>query len=73
MDGEQGRLVRRRITFVRDARQRLVTLDACLLALERDPDDRSALQGALQALHTIKGNAGLVGLPTLGITAHALE
>jgi two-component system chemotaxis sensor kinase CheA len=73
MSDEQDRLARRRVTFVQDARRRLAALSASLLALERDPEDRAALNEARRALHTLKGNAGLVGLETLAATAHALE
>ena len=67
------RLARRRVTFVQDARSRLAALSDGLLALERNPADRAALDKVRRALHTLKGNAGLVGLETLAATAHALE
>lgn len=73
MSNEQNRLARRRVTFVQDARRRLAVLSDSLLALERDPADRAALDEARRALHTLKGNAGLVGLETLAATAHVLE
>lgn len=73
MSHESERRTRRRVTFVDDARRRLETLSASLLALERDPADRAALDEARRALHTLKGNAGLVGLETIAATAHALE
>jgi two-component system chemotaxis sensor kinase CheA len=73
MSDEADRLARRRVTFVQDARRRLATLSDSLLALERDPTDRTALDEARRALHTLKGNAGLVGLETTAATAHALE
>jgi len=73
MSDEGDRLARRRVTFVQDARGRLAALSDGLLALERDPSNRAALDEARRALHTLKGNAGLVGLETLAATAHALE
>jgi two-component system chemotaxis sensor kinase CheA len=73
MSDEQERLVRRRVTFVQDAGRRLAALSDSLLALERDPADRAALDEARRALHTLKGNAGLVGLEVLATIAHALE
>ncbi|MFQ6100488.1 MAG: chemotaxis protein CheA [Anaerolineae bacterium] len=73
MESEEERTARRRVTFVHDARRRLATLSDSLLALERDPTDRAALDETLRALHTLKGNAGLVGLETLAATVHALE
>jgi two-component system chemotaxis sensor kinase CheA len=73
MSDEGDRLARRRITFVRDAHSRLVALSDSLLALERDPADWAALDEARRALHTLKGNAGLVELEMLAATAHVLE
>jgi two-component system chemotaxis sensor kinase CheA len=73
MTDEAARLARRRVRFVQDARRRLAVLSDNLLALERDPADRTALDEARRALHTLKGNAGLAGLETLAATAHALE
>jgi two-component system chemotaxis sensor kinase CheA len=73
MSTEADRLARRRVTFVRDASRRLVALSDSLLTLERNPADRAALDEARRALHTLKGNAGLVELETLAAAAHALE
>jgi two-component system chemotaxis sensor kinase CheA len=73
MNDKGERAERRRVTFVHDAHQRLATLSASLLSLERDPTDQTALNEALRALHTLKGNAGFVGLETLVTIAHALE
>jgi two-component system chemotaxis sensor kinase CheA len=73
MSDGSDRLVRRRITFVQDARGRLAALSDGLLALERDPANRAALDEVRRALHTLKGNAGLVGLESLATTAHVLE
>jgi two-component system chemotaxis sensor kinase CheA len=73
MSDGSDRLARRRVTFVQDAHGRLVALSDGLLALECDPADRAALDEVRRALHTLKGNAGLVGLETLVATAHALE
>jgi two-component system chemotaxis sensor kinase CheA len=73
MGDEQDRLTRRRVTFVQDAGRRLAALSDSLLALERDATDRVALDEARRALHTLKGNAGLVELETLAAAAHALE
>lgn len=73
MSDEEGRIARRRVTFVNDARRRLETLSASLLALEWDPTDRAALDEARRALHTLKGNAGMVGSETFAAAAHALE
>ena len=71
--GSEDRLARRRATFVHDARRRLAALSDSLLLLERDPADRAAREEALRALHTLKGNAAVVGLERIAATAHVLE
>jgi two-component system chemotaxis sensor kinase CheA len=71
--GNEDRLARRRATFVHDARRRLAALSDSLLLLERDPADRAAQEEALRALHTLKGNAAVVGLERIAAAAHILE
>jgi two-component system chemotaxis sensor kinase CheA len=48
-------------------------LSDSLLLLERDPADQAAREEALRALHTLKGNAAVVGLERIAATAHLLE
>jgi two-component system chemotaxis sensor kinase CheA len=69
----EDRLARRRATFVHDAGRRLAMLSDSLLLLEQDPADRAAREEALRALHTLKGNAAVVGLERIAATAHVLE
>jgi two-component system chemotaxis sensor kinase CheA len=71
--GNEDRLARRRATFVHDACRRLVSLSESLLLLEQDPADRVAREEALRALHTLKGNAAVVGLEAVAAAAHVLE
>jgi two-component system chemotaxis sensor kinase CheA len=73
MGQKEDRLARRRATFVQDAHRRLAALSDSLLVLERNPADQAALDEARRALHTLKGNAGLVELEALAATAHVLE
>lgn len=44
-----------------------------LLALERAPDDRAALDGVFRAAHTVKGSARLLGFAGVANLAHAME
>lgn len=44
-----------------------------LLALERTPDDRAALDGVFRAAHTVKGSARLLGFASVANLAHAME
>lgn len=44
-----------------------------LVALERNPDDRGALDGAFRAIHTLKGSAALFGFDPMTRVLHAAE
>jgi two-component system chemotaxis sensor kinase CheA len=44
-----------------------------LLELERDPDDRAAVDQAFRAVHTLKGSVGLFELPAMAKVLHAAE
>lgn len=56
--------------FVIEARELLQVFESAVLALARDPGARGR---ALNAAHTLKGNAGLLGLPALATACHAAE
>lgn len=61
--------------FVLDAQERLAHLERVLLDVEdADPAARTGLLAtAKRELHTIKGNAGMMGLTDLQALAHAME
>jgi two-component system chemotaxis sensor kinase CheA len=44
-----------------------------LLALEAEPGNASPIDGVFREAHTLKGGAGLVGLPAVSHLAHRLE
>jgi two-component system chemotaxis sensor kinase CheA len=44
-----------------------------LLALERRPDDRTLMDDAFRAIHTLKGSVGLFNFPAMAATLHAAE
>ncbi|CAN5277857.1 hypothetical protein BH20GEM2_BH20GEM2_11570 [soil metagenome] len=60
--------------FRDEARQQLDGLDAALLAIERDGElESDAREALLRDLHTLKGNAGMLGLTSVVDYVHALE
>ena len=44
-----------------------------MLALETSPDERSSLDGAFRAFHTLKGGAGIVDFVAMSRAVHAAE
>src|SRR6202165_148149 len=56
-----------------EARDRLERMTSGLLALEAEPGNASPIDGVFREAHTLKGGAGLVGLPQVSHLAHRLE
>lgn len=59
--------------FGEEAGESLEALDAALLVLSDSPGDSGALAEAFRRLHTLKGDAGTVGLPHVAEFLHRLE
>ncbi len=59
--------------FLEEARELLEVASGALLALERRPEDRGALDALFRAVHTTKGGAGLFDMPALSRLLHAAE
>lgn len=60
--------------FIHDAGERLVRVQAHILALEEDYEaNRALIHDVFRAFHTIKGEAGFLHLPRIGELAHNLE
>ena len=59
--------------FHGEAVEHLQQIEAALLALERQPDDPEALKSIFRSFHTIKGNAGFLGLGPMHRLAHEVE
>jgi two-component system chemotaxis sensor kinase CheA len=59
--------------FHGEAVEHLQQIEAALLALEQQPDDPEALNSIFRSFHTIKGNAGFLGLVPMHILAHEVE
>jgi two-component system chemotaxis sensor kinase CheA len=59
--------------FVAEALDHLSTIEATLLRLEDTPDDKTLLNDVFRPFHTIKGNAGALGVSTVQALAHKVE
>ena len=59
--------------FVAEALDHLETIEATLLKLEETPDDRQLLNDVFRPFHTVKGNAGALGLVAVQQFAHTVE
>ena len=59
--------------FVAEALDHLGTIEATLLRLDEQPNDRGLLNDVFRPFHTIKGNAGALGIITVQSTAHKVE
>jgi two-component system chemotaxis sensor kinase CheA len=51
----------------------LQQIEAALLALDHEPDNPEALNSIFRSFHTIKGNAGFLGLVPMHTLAHEVE
>lgn len=59
--------------FVAEALDHLGTIEAVLLQLEEAPTDKALLNDVFRPFHTIKGNAGALGLTRVQELAHKVE
>lgn len=59
--------------FLQESRDYIEELDQQLIQLEAEPENDSLMREIFRAFHTLKGSAGLVGLPTFEKVAHAAE
>jgi len=60
--------------FTQDAEELLETAEQSLLQLSKSPEEpREAIHEALRALHTFKGNSGLLGLTQFEHLSHRME
>jgi two-component system chemotaxis sensor kinase CheA len=59
--------------FYGEAVEHLQQIEAALLALEHQPDNPEALNAIFRSFHTIKGNAGFLGLVPMQALAHEVE
>ncbi|MEI7698962.1 MAG: hybrid sensor histidine kinase/response regulator [Planctomycetia bacterium] len=62
--------------FIVDAREHLSTIETSLLSLERQPgavEHSACVDRCFRAMHSIKGDAGFLGLTPIHTLAHAIE
>jgi len=59
--------------FLLEAEEHLQTVVSCLGQMEQNPDDQPLIQEVRRGIHTIKGAAGMVGLPVMSSVAHRME
>jgi two-component system chemotaxis sensor kinase CheA len=59
--------------FHAEAVEHLQQIEAALLALDQHPEDPEALSSIFRSFHTIKGNAGFLGLVPMHTLAHEVE
>lgn len=61
------------VEFFSEALEHLAQIEAALLALDQEPDHPEALNAIFRSFHTIKGNAGFLGLVPMQLLAHEVE
>ena len=59
--------------FIAEALDHLGTIEATVLQLEANPDDQKLLNDVFRPFHTIKGNAGALGVKSVQEFAHKVE
>jgi two-component system, chemotaxis family, sensor kinase CheA len=59
--------------FIAEAAEHVETGEKALLAIEKNPTDKEAINQVFRSFHTIKGMAGFLNLTTIGSLAHAAE
>lgn len=59
--------------FLLETHENLGQLDLDLVTLEKEPSEKETLARVFRTLHTVKGTAGFLGLPSLQAIAHAGE
>ena len=59
--------------FLAESTEAVAAMEAALLALERQADDRDQVQTLFRHAHTLKGNAASLGLHELAELTHAME
>lgn len=59
--------------FFQETDEYLQTLNECLLALEKDPDDGPVLDEIFRAAHTLKGMAATMGYNNMAELTHHME
>lgn len=59
--------------YIEEASELLTNLEASLLALEENPQDKSNIEQVFRVMHTLKGNSSMFGLNAIADFVHDLE
>jgi two-component system chemotaxis sensor kinase CheA len=59
--------------FIADAADHLGTIEATILKLEASPSDLKLVNDIFRPFHTVKGNAGVLGITSIQEFAHKIE
>lgn len=59
--------------FFEESADLLAEFEECLLRLETTPEDQELLNKGFRAIHTIKGNSGMLGYDRIATVAHGVE
>ncbi|HUK33894.1 MAG TPA: chemotaxis protein CheA [Vicinamibacterales bacterium] len=59
--------------FIADATDHLGTIETTLLKLEKSPTDLKLVNDIFRPFHTVKGNAGVLGIASIEEFAHKIE
>ena len=59
--------------FIAEAEEQLTVMDQALLALEKDPASKEAIDSLFRAAHTLKASAAAQGFDEIASLSHALE
>ena len=59
--------------FITETTEHLEEMDTCLLQLEKNRNDRDALDNVFRTAHSIKGNAEYIGISGMSSLSHNLE
>lgn len=60
-------------TFLHEVEDLLEKIEATVLALETSPGDAELINQLFRAFHTLKGSAGVAGVPTVAAFTHHVE
>ncbi len=61
------------VTFIGELEDQVRSMNADLLALEKDPDNTERIRSLFRAAHTIKGASSVAGVAVIEDACHALE
>lgn len=59
--------------FLQEAEELLSTIEMSVLVIEKNPNDRDALNSLFRAIHTIKGSGAMLGFDKMAAFTHHIE